>query len=98
MTYEKRRDLAQAELDGWLDEAGLASLRADEAGWVEVLEALLRTADTSLAHVRATVHGPERRIVLADFGDDRDRIAGRLVSLKTDGTLPVVARTTPNNK
>ncbi len=84
MTYEKRRDLAQAELDGWLDEAGLARLRADQQGWIEVLEALQRTAEKNLAHVRSTVHGPERRLVLEDFEADRDRIAERLASLRGD--------------
>ena len=57
-------------------------LTDDPAGWAEALEGLLRVAERDLAHVRSTVHGPERRLVLEDFGAERDRIAGALERLR----------------
>lgn len=82
VTYEQRIHLARTELDGLAGDEEVALLRADEAGWAEALEGLLRLADRDLAHVRATVHGPERRLVLDDFGGERDRIAARLEQLR----------------
>ena len=82
MSYEQRLHLAQAELDGLASDEDLALLAGDTAGWVEALEGLLRVAERRFAEVRASTHGPERRLVLEDFGGERDRVAARLEALR----------------
>ncbi len=90
MSYERFRELARRDLDGWATEAELAELAADEQLWQDVLEAHLRRADKALGRVRSNVHGPERRLVLDDYEADRDRIEARLARLRGDEPEPRV--------
>lgn len=82
MSYEQRLLLAQAELDGLAGDEDRRALTEDPAGWAEALEGLLRVAERQFAHVRSAVHGPERRLVLEDFGHERDRVQARLEALR----------------
>ena len=90
MSYERFRELARRDLDGWATGDELAELAADEQLWQDVLEAHLRRADKALGRVRSNVHGPERRLVLADYEQDRDRIEAKLASLRGEEPEPRV--------
>ena len=74
MTNEELRRLVRAHLDGLASDAEAAVLAANEDDWIWELERLLDQAEDALDHVRRTVQGPERPLVLADFEDEYRRI------------------------
>ncbi|MEX0659231.1 MAG: DEAD/DEAH box helicase [Egibacteraceae bacterium] len=82
------RRLAQAHVDGRASESDAEILDAHEDEWVDALEWLLRDADAALKRVRANVTGPERDLVIADFSDERERIASALTALTGDAPAP----------
>jgi superfamily II DNA or RNA helicase len=73
--------LAQAHLDGLADDAVVTMLEAHREEWVTALERLLERTDATLARLRETVTGPERPLVLEDFGAERARVAAQLQAL-----------------
>ncbi len=78
---EAFQQLVQAHLDGFAGADDVALLEEREDDWVATLQWFLREADARLQRVRATVTGPERTLVLADFEEERRRIADLLAAL-----------------
>ncbi|MFP5309649.1 MAG: SNF2-related protein [Actinomycetes bacterium] len=71
----------QDHLDGLAAEEDAALLAANAPLWADSLGRLLAELDQTLGRLRATVHGPERELVLADFEEERERILGQLAEL-----------------
>jgi hypothetical protein len=78
---EDLQQLVRAHLDGLASKADVALLQQHEDDWIFELERLLDEAEDKLDHVRRTVRGPERDLVIADFTDEFWRIENLLVEI-----------------
>jgi hypothetical protein len=96
ITAERFEQLVQAHLDGRASEGDVGLLTERKQEWVATLRRLLADAEAKLERVSATVTGPERDLVLADFDNERRGIATTLTALAgpprpvpADGPEPV---------
>ncbi|HVM20607.1 MAG TPA: DEAD/DEAH box helicase [Egibacteraceae bacterium] len=87
LPIEDFRALVRRHLDGLAAEADVAVLTAHQDLWIDVLETLLDEAAESLDHVRRTVQGPERELVVADFAAEFWRIEDLLVELTGESSV-----------
>lgn len=85
------RDRAQAHLDGLATGSDVAWLHEHENAWIVALQQLRDGVQATLERIDSQVTGPERELVLADFGDELARIDDRLTSLT--GTRPDASAT-----
>ncbi|MDX1658964.1 MAG: DEAD/DEAH box helicase [Nitriliruptorales bacterium] len=79
-------DLAQAHLDGLASDDDLEELEEHEDEWIEALQVLKARLRGTIANLEGSVRGPERELVLADFGEELRRIDIMLAELT--GTAP----------
>ncbi len=76
--------LVQDHLDQIADDAVESVLRADEQRWRRTLQRIFDDVDDTLFDLRRDYRGPNRAQVLADFEDQRARVAIVLGSLGDD--------------
>ncbi len=91
MTPDDLQELAQAHLDGLASDKDLEILREREDQWIDALQFLRARLNATIENLTTRVTGPERELVLADFGEERRRIQIMLAEL-TGGPLPELAR------
>jgi hypothetical protein len=92
------RRAALRVIDGLADDADRALLAANEREWVTALRHLLKQVDGTLDHVRATVHGPERGLVLDDFAELRRQLVDALVELDDEPVAPAPREAAPDRE
>ncbi|WP_370324012.1 DEAD/DEAH box helicase [Euzebya sp.] len=80
--------LALKHIDGLATDDDLAVLESHTQEWISALRYLLKKADQALEHVRSTVHGPERPLVLEDFESHRSQVAAALAELADEPPPP----------
>lgn len=91
MTPDDLQELAQSHLDGLATDDELELLRARENDWIDALQFLRARLNATIENLSTRVTGPERELVLADFGEERRRIQIMLAEL-TGGPLPDLGR------